>query len=125
MILRKKKLKKILLFKSDIIKLFNKNNKTLNIKEIYLVNISGKLKKNWRQHMNATKNLICIIGAYKLFYIDKDKVKIIQIKKNESIVIPKKTIFKFTGNSDSETKILVFSDKENAKLKTNKIFKFS
>ena len=125
MILKKKKLKKISLFKSDIIKLFNKNSKTSNIKEIYLVNISGKLKKNWRQHVNASKTLICIVGSYKFFYIDKNKVKTILVKENECMVIPQKTIFKFTGNSDSETKILVLSDKKNSELKSNKVFNFS
>ena len=90
MILRKKKLKKVSLFRSDIIKLFNKKNKTLNIKEMYLVNISGKSKKNWRQHINATKILICVMGSFKLFYIADNKVKTILIKENESIIVPKK-----------------------------------
>ena len=125
MILRKKKLKKVSLFRSDIIKLFNKKNKTLNIKEMYLVNISGKSKKNWRQHINATKILICVMGSFKLFYIADNKVKTILIKENESIIVPKKKIFKFSGNTKFKTKILVLSDKENTELKSNKIFNFS
>ena len=92
---------------------------------MYLVNISGKSKKNWRQHINATKILICVMGSFKLFYIADNKVKTILIKENESIIVPKKKIFKFSGNTKFKTKILVLSDKENTELKSNKIFNFS
>tara|TARA_Y100000591_G_C21770621_1_gene665392 strand:- start:83 stop:451 length:369 start_codon:yes stop_codon:yes gene_type:complete len=119
-----KKVEKIILFKREIIKIFNYQKKKFNIKEIYLVKTNGIQKRNWRQHNNCKKILFCTNGIFKIEIMQKKKVFKKILKINNIIEIPKKTIFRFQSCSKKENILLVLSEVPNNKLVTKKNFNF-
>ena len=65
------KVRKINYFKGAIIKIFSDDKKNFKIKEIYAVELKGKIKRHWRQHINCNKLLFCIEGKFKVEIINK------------------------------------------------------
>ena len=122
--MRIKKVKKINLYKSEIIKIFNFEKKKFNIKEIYSVKIKGIQTRNWRQHNNCKKILFCTNGKFKIEIIKKNKIFKKLLKADNYIEIPKKMIFRFRSCSKKENILIVLSEVTNNKLVTNTNFNF-
>ena len=118
------KVRKINYFKGAIIKIFSDDKKNFKIKEIYAVELKGKIKRHWRQHINCNKLLFCIEGKFKVEIIKKNKKIKKVISKNDYIKIPKKTIFRFESTSIKKNLMIVLSDVLNANLISRKDFSF-
>ena len=119
-----KKLKKIILNSGSITKIYSKKTSKYNVREVYIVSIKGKFNKEWRQHLNAKKILICLSGKIIVHIRLKNKILKKLLIESSYIEIPKKKIFRFGGYSNTENNLLVLSDLENKKLKTNNKFNF-
>ena len=74
--------------------------------------------------MNAKKILICLSGKIIVHIRQKNKILKKLLIESSYIEIPKKKIFRFGGYSNTENNLLVLSDLENKKLKTNNKFNF-
>ena len=119
-----KKVKKVNLHKSKIIKIFNYEEKKFNIKEIYSVKIKGIQTRNWRQHNNCKKILFCTSGMFKIEILQKKKILKKSLKVDNYIEIPKKIIFRFRSCTKKENILIVLSEVINKKLVTKKNFNF-
>tara|TARA_B100001057_G_C22765322_1_gene917415 strand:+ start:771 stop:1139 length:369 start_codon:yes stop_codon:yes gene_type:complete len=119
-----KKIKEIKLPKSKIFKIFNFYKNSFKIKEIYIVQINGKISRPWRQHMNCKKILLCFKGSFQIEIMKKSKIIKKKLKPNNFIDIPKKTIFKFSGLSKKLNYLIVLSDEQNSLIVSKKNFNF-
>ena len=109
--------------KGNIIKMMSSNNKN-KFGELYISIIKKNKIKGWKFHKKMHMNLFVIKGKVKFIFYDEKNKKFKKVINSElskkRIFVPPKVWFAFQNISNSESKILNFSDiKHNAKESLN------